>query len=334
MTAMAIRPPVRPLAGLACLVLAVAAIAMGSGATGLTPWRMLQALDQGSLTQAERVVLFDIRLPRLVLGLLIGGALAVSGALMQALFRNPLADPGIIGVGPGAGLGAVTAIVLGGAYAGPWLVMVAAFGGGWLAVAVLARIATRGGQTQVAMLLLAGIALSALAGAGTGILVTLADDQALRDLSYWSMGSLAGATWAKSAMGAAALLPVLLLAPWLGRGLNAITLGEAQAHHLGHDVQALKRRAIVLAALGTGGAVALAGGIGFVGIVVPHLLRLILGPDHSRTLPAAALAGGALLVAADVLARQIVAPAELPIGILTALIGAPVFLHILMRRMG
>jgi iron complex transport system permease protein len=314
---------------LAILVVGVILAALGTGATGLSPLRLAEGL-QGGLTAQERIVLWDIRLPRLLLGLLVGGGLAVSGVLMQALFRNPLADPGVIGVGPGAALGAVIGIVLGGS--GPWVVMVAAFFGGWGAVALLTRIARHGGRTDIARLLLAGVALSALAGAITGLLVTMANDTQLRDLSYWSMGSLGGATRQRVLLAALIILPVLLLAPRLSGGLNALSLGETAAFHMGHRVERLKQIAIVMTALATGSAVALAGGIGFVGIVVPHLLRLAVGPDHRLVLPLSAILGGALLVLADVLARILTAPAELPIGILTALIGAPVFLQILLRR--
>ena len=219
----ALSRPARPLPMLGLLVAVVAVAALGSGATGLSPLRLVEALRTG-LTAQERIVLVDIRLPRLALGLLVGAALAVSGALMQALFRNPLADPGIVGVGPGAGLGAVLAIVLIGA---PWATMAAAFAGGWAAVLLLTRVAQRQGQTEIGLLLLAGIALAALAGAGTGLLVTLADDAQLRDLSYWSMGALSGATWGKVGLAAAAILPCLMLAPGLSRGLNALALGEA-----------------------------------------------------------------------------------------------------------
>jgi iron complex transport system permease protein len=174
--------------------------------------------------------------------------------------------------------------------------------------------------------------LGALTGAATGLLVYMADDTQLRDLTFWSMGSLAGATWGKVALILPAVAVVLLLAPWLGRGLNALALGEAQAAHMGQDVQRLKRWTIAGAATVTGLAVAVSGGIGFVGIVVPHLLRLAAGPDHRRLIPQAALLGAGLLVLADLLARQVVAPAELPIGIVTALLGAPVFLWILLRQ--
>jgi iron complex transport system permease protein len=324
------------------LLAVVSALSLGTGAAGLSLAGMLRDLIGGAgLSARDRVILLDIRLPRLVMGLLVGAALAVSGGLMQGLFRNPLADPGIVGVGAGAGLGAVLAIVLGGllpaavaGLIGVHLVPVAAFLGGWGATLLLCRVATRGGQTSVATMLLAGIALGALAGALTGMLVYLADDRQLRDLTFWGMGSLAGASWAKLAASLPLILPVLLLSPLLGRGLNAMALGEAQARHLGIPVEAVKRLAILGVAAAAGAAVAVAGGIGFIGIVVPHLLRLATGPDHRYLLPNAALLGASLLVGADMIARVIVSPSELPIGIITAVLGAPVFLWILLRRRG
>lgn len=323
------------------LLLVVSVLSLGTGASGLSLGRLLAALTGEALDQRDRVVLIDIRLPRLAMGLLIGAALAVSGALMQGLFRNPLADPGIIGVSAGASLGAVGTIVLGGmlpagvaAVLGAHLLPVAAFLGSWGTTLLLYRIATRGGQTTIATLLLAGIALGAMAMAVTGMLIFLADDRQLRDLTFWSMGSLAGASWAKVAAALMLILPVLLLSPLMARGLNALALGEAQAGHLGIRVQRLKRLAILAVAAATGAAVAVSGGIGFVGIVVPHVLRLATGPDHRFLLPNAAVLGGVLLLAADMLARSLAAPAELPIGIITATLGAPVFLWILMGRRG
>lgn len=321
---------------LLALVVGISAVSLGSGAAGVSLPQVLHGLLTGAeMAPRDRLVLMEIRLPRLGLGLLIGAALGVSGTLMQGLFRNPLADPGIVGVGAGASLGAVLAIVLGGLlpFAGAqWLVPLAAFCGGWGATLLLYRVATRQGRTSVATLLLAGIALAALAGALTGILIFLADDRQLRDLTFWNMGSLAGASIAKLAVALPFILPVILLTPRLGAGLNALALGEAAARHIGHPVERIKTRAILGVAAATGAATAVAGGIGFVGIVVPHLLRLATGPDHRRLLPNAALLGAALLTAADILARTIVAPAELPIGIITAVIGAPVFLWILLRQ--
>lgn len=312
------------------------------GATGLSPLGVLGDLLAGrEIDIRARVVIVDIRLPRLVLGLLVGASLAVSGVVMQGLFRNPLADPGLVGVSAGASLGAILAIVLGGllppalgAALGYALVPVAAFLGGWLTVIALYGISTRGGHTSVATMLLAGIALGALVGALSGILIYLADDSQLRDLTFWGLGSLAGATWAKIAAAAPLMLVGLLGAPLLARGLNALALGETTARHMGIDIQKLKRFAILLVAAAVGAAVAVSGGIGFVGIVVPHLLRLATGPDHRYLLINSALLGAAILLLADMISRVIVAPAELPIGIVMAVIGGPFFLWILMRRRG
>ncbi|MEM1142264.1 MAG: iron ABC transporter permease [Pseudomonadota bacterium] len=335
----------RLLNGILVLLLAVTFVfSLTSGATDTPAFRVVWALitgSQDSITVVERVVMLDIRLPRAVLGALIGASLAVSGAVMQGLFRNPLADPGIVGVSSGAGLGAVSFIVLGSGVLAPvagffgiYHVPFAAFIGGLITTLLLYQVSTRQGRTSVATMLLAGIALGALAGALTGMLVFRADDQQLRDLTFWGLGSVAGATWVKVLAAAPIILPVVLLAPLLARGLNAITLGEATAQHLGINVQRFKRIAIVAVAAATGAAVAVSGGIGFVGIVVPHLLRLLMGPDHRYLLPACACLGATMLLLADAIARQIVAPAELPIGIVTASVGAPFFLWILLRRRG
>jgi len=291
-----------------------------------------------ALSARDRIIILDIRLPRAVMGLLVGASLAVSGAIMQGLFRNPLADPALVGVSSGASLGAVLMIVLGNSLFGPMFAVfgfyalpVAAFLGGLCTTLLLYRIATRSGQTSVATMLLAGIALSALANAVTGVLIFMADDKQLRDLTFWGLGSLAGAKWTKILSAGPIILVSLAVVPFLARGLNALTLGEAAAFHMGVPVQRLKNIAIVSVAASTGASVAVSGGIGFVGIVVPHVLRLIIGPDHRYLLPASALLGGTLLIFADMIARTIVPPAELPIGIITAFAGAPFFLWILLR---
>lgn len=326
--------------GLAGAVLA----SLGLGAVAIPPGRVVAVLLQGGGDPdlaREALVILNIRLPRTLLGLLVGAGLAVSGALMQGLFRNPLADPALVGVSAGAGLAAAAVIVLGDrlratlGLSGPLpyaTLPVAAFLGGLAATLGLYAVASRGGRTAVATLLLAGIALAALTGALTGLLVYASDDRQLRDLTFWSLGSLGGATWTKVAASAPAILPVLVLVPFLGRGLNALVLGEAEAFHLGIAVERLKRCVILLVAVAVGAGVAAAGVIGFVGLVVPHALRLVIGPEHRRLLPACALLGGTLLVLADVAARLVVAPAELPIGIVTALVGAPVFLWLLLGR--
>jgi iron complex transport system permease protein len=341
------RPPlsrdqiaIRLRVGLIALLAGTALLALSTGPSGASLWRALAALASGSEVNAQdALVLWEIRLPRLILGALIGAGLATGGAVMQGVFRNPLADPGLVGVGAGAALGAVSMIVLGSlmpagitALFGQHLVAIAAFLGGWVITLLLYRVATRAGRTSVSTLLLAGIALSALAGAVTGILIFVADDRALRDLTFWSLGSLAGASWVKVAVAAPLILAALVAAPFLGRGLNALALGEAAAMHMGVPVERLKRIAILSVAAATGAAVAVAGAIGFVGIVVPHLLRLMSGPDHRPLLVNAALLGASLLLLADTISRSIVAPAELPIGIITAAVGAPVFLWILLRQ--
>lgn len=294
-------------------------------------------LDGSDLAQAE-LIIGQIRLPRALLALVVGAVLALCGVAMQGLFRNPLADPGLVGVSSGAALGAALAIV-GGALLGgppawllPWLLSASAFAGGLGVTALVYRLGRRDGQTSVATMLLAGIALSALAGAGIGLFSYLADDATLRTLTFWNLGSLNGASYAR-------LWPLLLVgcgvALWLPRratALNALLLGESEARHLGFEVERLKRELVLCTALGVGAAVAAAGMIGFVGLVVPHLVRLLTGPDHRRLLPAAALAGASLLLLADLAARLLLAPAELPIGTLTALLGAPFFLYLLLRE--
>ena len=333
------------LIGLLVVLLAVAALAsLMTGASDAPAIKVLMAwaglADRAELRAADLLIMEAIRLPRIIMGILIGASLAVFGAVMQGMFRIQLADPGLVGVSAGASLGAVTMIVLGGtsflapfmAVASTYALPFAAFLGGLASTLLLYRVATRQGRTSVATMLLAGIALGAFAGAATGILVYLANDAQLRELTFWGLGSLAGATWAKIGSAAPIILLALAATPFLARALNALALGESAAHHMGIPVQRMKNIAIVTVAAATGAAVAVSGGIGFVGIVVPHLLRLIIGPDHRYLLPAAGLLGATFLIGADAIARTIVAPAELPIGIVTAFFGAPFFLWILLRR--
>ena len=234
---------------------------------------------------------------------------------------------------------AAMTIVLGSSFAGfvpfvPLSLMLplAAFAGALLATLLVYRIATRDGRTDVATMLLAGVAVTALAGAGIGFMVFLSDDRELRDLNYWMLGSLGGITWGRLATGAPFVLAGVLLLPFFARPLNALLLGESEAGHLGFHVERTKRFIVVLAALGAGASVALTGVIGFVGLVVPHVVRLLAGPDHRLLLPVSILFGAALMLIADLLARTLVLPAELPIGILTACIGGPFFLWLLLRR--
>jgi iron complex transport system permease protein len=287
----------------------------------------------------EQLVLFDIRLPRTLIGMFVGACLAIAGAIMQGLFRNPLADPGLIGVSSGAALAAVATIALGHGIAAPLLqplgvyaLPVAAFFGGIATTAVLVLIAGRHGQLMVGTLLLAGIALGALSGALTGLIAYASDDRELRDLTFWSMGSLGGANWPKVFAVMPFVALVAVCTPWLVRGLNGFLLGEAEAFYLGINVERTKFIAIVVTAASVGAAVAVAGIIGFVGIVVPHVVRLLAGPDHRIVLPGSALLGATLMLIADIVARLAVKPAELPIGIVMAAIGTPVFLHLVLKR--
>lgn len=339
----------------ALLVIGVLALALAATALFSLTWGASDASALGlvgkwlfgatpgneALSVRDSIIVYDIRLPRVILGILVGSALAVSGAVMQGLFRNPLADPGLVGVSAGAGLGAVSVIVLGGTFLAPFTALLgsfalplAAFGGGLVTTIILYNVATRQGRTSIATMLLAGIALGAMAIALTGILVYMADDRQLRDLTFWQLGSLAGATWLKIAAAGPIIVLALATAPFLAKGLNALALGEATASHLGVPVQRLKYVAIVAVSAAIGASVAVSGGIGFIGIVVPHLLRLAIGPDNRYLLPASALLGACMLLLADAVSRTIVAPAELPIGIITAAVGGPFFLWILLRKRG
>ena len=320
------------------LSLALGPVSLPLGDTLSATLRLLglPVTADASVQQAE-LILAQIRMPRTLLGLAVGMVLALCGVAMQGLFRNPLADPGLVGVSSGAALGAAVAIVGGAAFGGlpeafaPYLLSACAFVGGLLVTALVYRLGRRDGQTNVATMLLAGIALTALAGAAIGLFTYLADDATLRTLTFWNLGSLNGASYARLWPLLLATLAVALWLPRRARALNALLLGESEARHLGFDVECLKRELVFCTALGAGAAVAAAGLIGFIGLVVPHLMRLLVGPDHRLLLPASALAGASLLLLADLVARLALAPAELPIGIVTALIGAPFFLYLLVR---
>jgi iron complex transport system permease protein len=330
----------------AALALALAAfLSLSIGSTGITlsalP-RVITSLLTGhadATTAREQLVLLDIRLPRLLLGAFVGAALAVSGAMMQGMFRNPLADPGLIGVSSGAALAAVATIALGNTLAAPWTkafgvyaLPVSAFAGGFAATVVLVLLVAQRGELVTGTLLLAGIALGAFATALTGLIAFASDDRELRDLTLWMLGSLSGASWPKVLAVAPFALMVALALPSLTRALNGLLLGEAEAFHLGIDVERVKRLIALTTAAAVGAAVAVAGVVGFVGIVVPHLVRLIAGPDHRVVLPMSALLGASLVLAADVAARMVLRPAELPLGVVMAIVGAPIFLHMVVRR--
>jgi iron complex transport system permease protein len=282
-------------------------------------------------TAQQEAVLLAIRLPRVLLAALIGAGLAVSGVTVQAIFRNPLADPSLIGVSAGAAVGAVGVTVLGLRAVGLFTLPLAAFGGGLLTTLLIYRIARYGGRTEITTLLLVGLAVEAFLGAVTSFLTFLASDPQLRSIVFWRMGGLGAATW-PAAMAAAPLLVLGILGlPRLARPFNLLVLGEAEARHLGVATERTRLIAIVLAAMATGAGVAVAGIISFVGLIAPHLLRLIIGPDHRTLLPASALGGASLLLLADLLARTVVAPAELPLGVVTAFGGAPLFVYLILR---
>lgn len=315
-------------------------VAVSAGALTIPPTHIISAIGAklGLATNSdpfEQAALFDIRLPRLVLGLCVGASLGICGGALQAQFRNSLADPGLLGVSSGAACGAVGWIVLG-ASAPVWMhtamaLPATAFAAALIATAIVYAIAASRGQTEGSTLLLAGIAVNALASAIMGFLTYLGNDAQLRSLTFWLLGGLSGVTWNEIfpvlPVFAVAIVGILLLA----RSFDVLALGEATAGHLGLSVETIRRITMSLTAAGVGAAVALTGIIGFVGLTSPHLVRLIAGPKHSYVLPAAALMGALITVLADTVARTIVVPAELPIGIVTSAVGAPFFIWLLRR---
>ena len=328
----------RLIAILVILLPVVALLSMTVGTVSISWMDILHAVFGNSSNTQIETILFEIRLPRILLAIFVGSVLATTGAVMQGLFRNPLADPSLIGVSSGASVGASLMIVTaggfiqGGALVGLSLVSVGAFIGGFTATLLVYRLATSGVGTSVTTMLLAGIAIGALAGALNSLLSYFSDNDMLRQISLWQMGNLSGASWLKvTIMGLVAML-LMGLFPRDSKALNALLLGESEARHLGVNVQRVKRRLIVLTALGVGVSVAVAGLVGFVGLIMPHIIRLMIGPDHRWLIPASGLAGAILLVAADSLARVVVIPAELPTGILTAILGAPFFVALLLQQ--
>jgi iron complex transport system permease protein len=341
--AIAARSPVLVIGILLVILLIVTVIAATIGAAGIPLQRLAAAFGltagDADLIARDRLVLWSIRLPRIALAGMVGALLAAAGAIMQGLFRNPLADPALVGVSSGGALAAAATIVIGdrmlegSAMRLPFeLLPVAAFFGSLATTSALYRVATRENRTSIAIFLLGGLAIAALANAGIGLLIFLADDRQLRDVTFWMLGSLSGATWGKAATIVPFLGALLIVTPLIARGLDLLVLGEAEAFHMGVEVERLKRLSIVLVSAMTGAAVSVSGVVGFVGIVVPHLLRLVVGPGHPLLLPASVCFGAILLIAADSFARTLAAPAEVPIGILTAVVGAPFFLAVLLRQ--
>ncbi|MFC5850256.1 FecCD family ABC transporter permease [Deinococcus petrolearius] len=324
------------LTALPLVLAAVVVAAVGTGAVHISPAQVLSIFlaplgvaPLAPYDEQQAAVLWVIRLPRVVLGALVGAGLAVAGTAMQGLFRNPLADPGLLGISSGASLAAAMSVVLGFHLFGAYSLPVAAFVGSLLSTAVIYLLSQERGRVNVSTMLLAGIAINALCGAGTGLMTFLATDEQLRTITFWSLGSLGGATWPTVVSAAPLILLGTLVLPLTARALNALMLGESGAAHLGIPVTRVKWLTVVLVALSVGAGVAVAGTIGFVGLVVPHVLRLLTGPNHRTLLPASALLGAALLVLADLGSRTVAMPAEVPIGIITALLGAPFFIYLL-----
>ncbi len=325
-----------PLLLFACLLIWVAALSIGG--VDISWSEVFAILSDGEKGSLQQTILWEIRFPRVVLSLIAGAGLGVCGAAMQAIFRNPLADPGLIGVSSGAALGAVTVIVLGNTLftgftstLGLYAVPIGAFLGCLAVCSFIYRLSAFSGQFTVISLLLAGIAVNAIVGAFIGVLTLISNDQELRDLTFWSMGSLAGNHWALILPSLIAIVIAIIGLYRLSQPLNLYLLGEAQAKHLGLNVNALKKRVFILTALCIGAAVAVTGMIGFVGFVVPHLIRLIVGTDHRYLMPGSMLLGALLLTASDLLARTIILPAEVPIGLITSALGGPFFLIMLMK---
>jgi iron complex transport system permease protein len=318
------------------LVVALVAVTLVSAAVGAYDIPVGDVVDSvlnriglgEPLDETAEAVLWQVRMPRIVLGLLVGACLGVAGALMQGTFANPLAEPGIIGVSSGAAVGASLVIVLG---LGSFSVPLAAFAGGLLTTGIVYLMAREGGRTEVVTLVLTGIAINAFTGALVGLLTYLSDDEELRALTFWTLGSLASATWDDVKVVAPLAIVGLLLAPLFSRRLDLLGLGEASARHLGIDVERLRIMVIALVAVLTAAAVASAGVITFVGLVVPHLVRMVAGPGHRLLVPASALLGAVVLVLADLAARTLAAPAEMPLGVLTALVGSPAFFWLIRR---
>jgi iron complex transport system permease protein len=314
---------------LAAAWIAAGLIGLAVGGSRLGPADVLAALG-GEGSESARAIVWSLRLPRVALGFLVGGVLAVAGAALQALVRNPLADPYLLGLSGGSGLGAVIAIAVG--LESAWALPAAAFVGALVAIAVVYRLAlVAGSALDSRILLLAGVVVGAFAGALVSGILAVADATGVRSAMLWLMGGLGGVGWAGVAALAAYSAPALAVLAREARSLNLLALGEEPARYLGADVGRSKRRVYVAASLLTAAAVASSGIIGFVGLAVPHAIRILRGHDHRGLLPSAFVLGGAFLVLADAVARTVVAPIELPVGVITALVGVPLF-AVLLRR--
>lgn len=307
---------------------------------GASPFKVLWQVIEGDkgVSLSDKYVIWDVRASRIIMAILIGSMLAVSGTTLQGLFKNPLATGEAIGLTSGATLLAAIAIVLGGHFK-PYLpemvqfslVGISAFFGALLAMMLVYRISTSAGKTNVVMMLLSGVAITSIGFSITGFLIYISKDEQLRDLTFWNMGSLAAATWTKNIVLTVVLIISYIVLLPKGKALNAMMLGERDAQHLGINVETLKRQIIVITSLMVGTCVAFSGTIGFVGLIVPYILRLLFKSNYTFILPLSAVLGSILLLIADTFSRSIVAPSELPIGILTSLIGGPIFIAILIK---
>jgi iron complex transport system permease protein len=333
-----VRRTVPVLVALAAALVAACLAAAALGAFPVPPGEVLASVGRrlglvgGTAADVTaESVLWEIRFPRVALAVVVGAALGCAGAAMQGVFANPLAEPGIVGVSSGAVLGAVVAIVAGVTALGAWTLPAAAFAGGLVTVLGVYVAARADGRTEVVTLVLTGIAVNAVVGALIGLATYLSDEAELRSITFWTLGSLAQATWAKVALVAPLAVVGVGATVALARRLDLLALGDAPARHLGVDVERLRLVLLAVVAVLTAAAVAVSGTILFVGLVVPHLVRTAVGPAHRRLVPGAALAGALVLVVADLVARTVAAPAELPLGVLTALVGGPFFFWQLRR---
>ncbi len=331
--------------GMAVLLFICCIVSLSLGSANIPIKTIITSLNPFSSGHSEsnlQLIIEKIRLPRVLLALLIGATLASCGTVTQGLFRNPLADPSLIGVSAGASIGATIMIFLGTSWLGFTelssssigisLVSIGAFLSALITVLLVYQLSTSANGTSVATMLLAGIAITALAGGFTSLLEYLSDSDALRRISLWRMGGLDGANYSQVTLMTFIVFALCILFKRQSTALNALLLGESEARHLGIHIQKTKLRLIILVAAGVGLSVAIAGGIGFIGLIVPHMMRLIIGPNHRYLIPATLMAGAILLLLADTLARTIISPSELPVGVVTALIGAPFFISLLKSR--
>lgn len=336
------RRPARVVALTAVLLVALVAlvvVAAGSGQLHVAPAEVLGSvlhrigIDAGPMPSHPNgdAALWTIRFPRVVMALIVGAALATGGAVMQGVFGNPLAEPGVVGVSSGAALAACSTIVFGIGFLGPFTIAAFAFVGGLVTTLLVYLLARSGGRTEVVTLVLTGVAVNAVCGAGIAFLTFLGDTQAREQIVFWQLGSLNGTRWQYVAVVAPLVVAGLVIALFVARRLDLLSLGERAARHVGVDVERLRLVSIVAVALLTAAAVAFCGIVSFVGLVVPHLVRMAVGPGHRVLVPLSALGGAVLLLGADLVARTAVAYADLPIGMLTALVGGPFFFWLIRR---